>query len=65
MADALEIGEVGEQYFTEGNYALALEKFQSCLGLLVPLLGKEPVGRRRDLLYKQVTILQTLVRNVR
>ncbi|XP_076182282.1 unc-51 like kinase 3 homolog Aduk isoform X2 [Ptiloglossa arizonensis] len=56
MADALEIGEVGEQYFTEGNYALALEKFQSCLGLLVPLLGKEPVGRRRDLLYKQVQL---------
>ncbi|XP_043263578.1 serine/threonine-protein kinase ULK3 isoform X1 [Colletes gigas] len=56
MADALEIGEVGEQYLTEGNYALALEKFQSCLGILVPLLGKEPAGRRRDLLYKQVQL---------
>ncbi|KZC08184.1 PREDICTED: serine/threonine-protein kinase ULK3 [Dufourea novaeangliae] len=56
MADALEIGEVAEQYLTEGNYALALEKFQSCLGLLVPLLGKEPAGRRRDLLYRQVQL---------
>lgn len=56
MADALEIGEVAEQYLAEGNYALALEKFQSCLGILVPLLGKEPVGRRRDLLYKQVHV---------
>ncbi|XP_054004692.1 serine/threonine-protein kinase ULK3 isoform X2 [Hylaeus anthracinus] len=53
MADALEIGEAAEQYLTEGNYGLALEKFQSCLGLLLPLLGKEPAGRRRDLLYKQ------------
>ncbi|XP_076243644.1 unc-51 like kinase 3 homolog Aduk isoform X2 [Calliopsis andreniformis] len=56
MADALEIGEIAELYFAEGNYALALEKFQSCLGVLVPLLGKEPPGRRRDLLYKQVQL---------
>lgn len=54
MTDALEIGEAAEQYLAEGSYALALEKFQSCLGVLVPLLGKEPLGRRRDLLYKQV-----------
>ncbi|KAK2587334.1 hypothetical protein KPH14_003051 [Odynerus spinipes] len=56
MADALEIGEVGEQYLAEGNYALALEKFQSSLSVLVPLLGKEPSGRRRDLLHKQVQL---------
>lgn len=54
MADALEIGDIAELYLAEGNYALALEKFQSCLGILVPLLGKEPAGRRRDLLHKQV-----------
>ncbi|KAF3429418.1 hypothetical protein E2986_00644 [Frieseomelitta varia] len=53
MADGLEIGEVAELYLAEGNYALGLEKFQSCLGILVPLLGKEPPGRRRDLLHKQ------------
>lgn len=56
MVDALEIGEAAEQYLTEGSYALALEKFQSCLSVLVPLLGKEPAGRRRDLLHKQVQI---------
>ncbi|XP_043527661.1 serine/threonine-protein kinase ULK3 isoform X1 [Frieseomelitta varia] len=56
MADGLEIGEVAELYLAEGNYALGLEKFQSCLGILVPLLGKEPPGRRRDLLHKQVQI---------
>lgn len=54
MVDALEIGEAAEQYLAEGSYALALEKFQSCLSVLVPLLGKEPIGRRRDLLHKQV-----------
>ncbi|XP_067203282.1 serine/threonine-protein kinase ULK3 isoform X2 [Linepithema humile] len=53
MTDALEIGEAAEQYLAEGSYALALEKFQSCLGILVSLLGKEPLGRRRDLLHKQ------------
>lgn len=55
MSGALEIGEAAEQYLAEGNYALALEKFQSSLGVLVPLLGKEPTGRRRDLLHKQVS----------
>ncbi|XP_011868269.1 PREDICTED: serine/threonine-protein kinase ULK3 isoform X2 [Vollenhovia emeryi] len=56
MVDALEIGEAAEQYLAEGSYAQALEKFQSCLSVLVPLLGKEPIGRRRDLLHKQVQI---------
>lgn len=56
MMDAFEIGEIAELYLAEGNYALALEKFQSCLAILVLLLGKEPAGRRRDLLHKQVMI---------
>lgn len=56
MCDGLEIGEVAEQYLAEGNYALALEKLQSCLNVLVPILGREPAGRRRDLLHKQVNI---------
>lgn len=56
MVDALEIGEAAEQYLAEGNYSLALEKFQSSLSVLVPLLGKEPPGRRKDLLHKQVQL---------
>ncbi|XP_015608023.1 serine/threonine-protein kinase ULK3 isoform X2 [Cephus cinctus] len=56
MKDALEIGEVGELYLAEGNYALALEKFQSSLSVLVPLLGKEPPGHRRELLLKQIQL---------
>lgn len=59
MRGALEIGEVAEQYLAEGNYSLALDKFQSCLKVLVPMLGKEPPGRRRDLLGKQVYCLLT------
>jgi len=54
MVAGLEMGEVGEQYLAEGNYALALEKFKSCLGILVRVLAKEPQGRRRDLLHHQV-----------
>ncbi|XP_014224400.1 serine/threonine-protein kinase ULK3 [Trichogramma pretiosum] len=54
MVDALDIGKAAEEYLLEGNYELALEKFQSSLKILVPLLGKEPPGRRRDLLSKQI-----------
>ena len=54
MSAALEIGESAEQYLAEGSYELALDKFQSSLKVLVPLLGKEPPGRRRELLSKQV-----------
>lgn len=54
MPGALEIGEVAELYLAEGNYELALEKFHSSLKVLVPLLGKEPAGRRKELLTKQV-----------
>ncbi|XP_074107124.1 unc-51 like kinase 3 homolog Aduk isoform X3 [Cotesia typhae] len=56
MASGLEMGEVGEQYFAEGNYSLALEKYKACLGILVRVLSKEPPGRRRELLHKQIQI---------
>lgn len=54
MQDALEIGNSAQMYVSEGQYKLALEKFESCLGILVPLLATEPTGIRKDLLYKQV-----------
>lgn len=54
MKSGLDMGEIGEQYLAEGNYVLALEKFKSCLGILVRVLSKEPAGRRRDLLHQQV-----------
>lgn len=53
---ALEIGSSAEQYVSEGNYQSALDKFQSCLGILIPLLNNEPKGHRRDLLYNQAQL---------
>ncbi|XP_011314362.1 serine/threonine-protein kinase ULK3 isoform X2 [Fopius arisanus] len=52
----LEMGETGEQYLAEGSYDLALERLKSCLGILVPLINKEPPGRRRELLNHQIQI---------
>lgn len=54
LCTALEIGHTGEMYMTEGQYSLALGKFESCLATLMPLLASEPRGPRRDLLHKQV-----------
>jgi serine/threonine-protein kinase ULK/ATG1 len=54
MSTALEIGSSAEQYMSEGQYQKALDKFQLCLGILIPLLSNEPKGHRRDLLYSQI-----------
>ncbi|KAE8753055.1 hypothetical protein FOCC_FOCC000400 [Frankliniella occidentalis] len=54
LCTALEIGHTGEMYMTEGQYNLALGKFESCLATLMPLLAQEPRGPRRELLHKQV-----------
>jgi hypothetical protein len=56
MTAALEIGSSAEQYIAEGHYQKALDKFQSCLGILIPLLSNEPKGHRRDLLYSQIQL---------
>jgi hypothetical protein len=54
MTSALDIGNVAEQYLAESSYESALEKFQSSLKVLVPMLRKECPGRRKELLTKQV-----------
>lgn len=59
IAAALEIGFAAEQYVSEGHYQSALDKFQSCLGILIPLLNNEPKGHRRDLLYNQIQLWMT------
>ncbi|PNF34892.1 hypothetical protein B7P43_G01415 [Cryptotermes secundus] len=59
IAAALEIGSSAEQYVSEGHYQSALDKFQSCLGILIPLLNNEPKGHRRDLLYNQIQLWMT------
>ena len=56
MAAALDIGCLAEQYVAEGHYQSALDKFQSCLGILIPLLSNEPKGHRRDLLHNQIQL---------
>lgn len=43
-------------YLAEGKYKLALDKFQGCLGILLPTVAAEPAGIRKDLLYIQVMI---------
>ncbi|XP_054285473.1 serine/threonine-protein kinase ULK3 isoform X2 [Macrosteles quadrilineatus] len=54
LRDALEIGQAAQMYLAEGQYQLALDKFQASLGVLVPLLATEPLGPRKELLYRQV-----------
>ncbi|XP_069695812.1 serine/threonine-protein kinase ULK3 isoform X2 [Periplaneta americana] len=56
LATALEIGSAAEQYVSEGHYRAALDKFQSCLGSLIPSLSNEPRGHRRDLLHNQIQV---------
>lgn len=56
IADALEIGHAAELYMAEGQYQIALEKFEICLGVLVPGIREEPKGHRRDLLYSQIQL---------
>jgi hypothetical protein len=59
IATALEIGSSAEQYVSEGDYRSALDKFQSSLGILIPLLSNEPKGHRRDLLHNQIQLWMT------
>jgi hypothetical protein len=59
IATAVEIGCSAEQYVSEGHYQSALDKFESSLGILIPLLTNEPKGRRRDLLYNQIQLWMT------
>lgn len=54
LSAALEIAINAQMYLAEGKYELALEKFQSSLGILIPALPEEPNGKRKELLYRQV-----------
>ncbi|XP_043501225.1 uncharacterized protein LOC122523507 isoform X2 [Polistes fuscatus] len=54
MCEALELGESGVYYLSEGNYARAKELFQRALDELKPILRDEPPSIRRKLLQHQV-----------
>ena len=52
---ALDIGIAAVQYDAEGQFASALERYESALQQIIQLLGKEPKGRRKELLHQQVS----------
>lgn len=54
LATGIDIGTTGEMYLAEGKKALALEKLTAALQILLPLLGNEPPGPRKEMLHSQV-----------
>lgn len=64
IQDALQIGRKAELYQREHNLEAAVDTFRSALSLLVPLLGSEPKGVRKDMLHKQVGVRSDVKRNV-
>ncbi len=55
LATGIEIAETAEAYELEAQYGVALEKYQSALGVLIPALQDEPAGRRKTLLHAEVS----------
>ena len=54
LRSALEIAQSAELYDLEGQTEIAFNKYQSALGLLLPLLAKEPKGDRKSLLSREI-----------
>ena len=54
LQTALEIGQSAEHYDLEGQNDVAFDKYQTALGLLIPLLSKEPKSERKTLLTLEV-----------
>ncbi|XP_014609997.1 PREDICTED: serine/threonine-protein kinase ULK3 [Polistes canadensis] len=61
MCEALELGESGVYYLSEGNYARAKELLQRALNELKPILRNEPSSIRRNLLTHQVDFWNRLL----
>ena len=53
LKTALEIMQSAELYELEGQYSVALEKYQIALGMILPALSKEPKGQRKVLLHSE------------
>ena len=56
LKSALDIGVVAVQYDAEGQFANALGGYQAALQQIIQLLSKEPRGKRKELLHKQVIL---------
>ena len=54
LSSALEIAQSAELYDMEGQIDVAFDKYQSALGLLLPLLSTEPKGERKQLLKTEI-----------
>ena len=54
LYSALEIVQSAELYDQEGQTDVAFEKYQTSLGLLLPLLSNEPKGDRKSLLSQEI-----------
>ena len=54
LTTGLEVCRTGTLYLAQGEANLALERLTAGLGELVPVLQKEPKGRRRELLGRAV-----------
>merc|ERR1711971_649549 len=54
LYSALEIVQSAELYDQEGQADVAFEKYQTSLGLLLPLLSNEPKGDRKILLSQEI-----------
>ena len=54
LYSALEIAQSAELYDQEGQTDVAFDKYQTSLGLLLPLLGKEHKGDRKNLLSQEI-----------
>ena len=48
------MAQSAERYDLEGQVGIAFDKYQSALGLLLPLLAQEPKGDRKTLLSKEI-----------
>jgi hypothetical protein len=58
MSTGLEIAKAAEEYELEAQYVIALDKYQTALGMLIPLLQCEPrSSRRKTLLHAEVSKL--------
>lgn len=65
LFSALEIAQSAELYDAEGQIDVAFDKYQSALGLLLPLLSKEPKGERKILLSQEVKRWMTRAETIR
>lgn len=54
LKTGVEIAQSAELYDFEGQHGTALDKYQSALGVLIPLLANEPKGDRKTLLNQEI-----------